>query len=260
VFRRSILTLTTLAAVAMTVALLAPPALATSPSLAQLRQERSHVRSLLAQARQRHRDAAADLAAARELAARLAAAGISAPAAVMPAVLPSPATVAPAATHDGLVPDGMDSQLASALLADGEVTAEELGALQARLAATRRQVKRWSEKLERLTRRIHRREQIARWAREHTWRPLIRIAGEKYGVDPGGLERMMMLESGGDPRVVGGIYNGLFQYTHSEWARHWNPYRHESIYDGWAQIRATALALSKGMGPGQWPNTYRMAF
>jgi hypothetical protein len=28
----------------------------------------------------------------------------------------------------------------------------------------------------------------------------------------------------------------------------------------WAQIRATALALSKGMGPSQWPNTYPMSF
>jgi hypothetical protein len=154
----------------------------------------------------------------------------------------------------------MDPELAASLLADGGVTSDELSALQDRVNATRRQVRRWADKLERLTQRIQRREQIARWARTHTWRPLIRIAGEKYGVDPGGLYRMMMLESGGNPRVVGGIYNGLFQYTHSEWARHWNPWRHQSIYDGWAQIRATALALRKGMGPGQWPNTYRMAF
>jgi hypothetical protein len=71
---------------------------------------------------------------------------------------------------------------------------------------------------------------------------------------------MMMLESGGEPGVVGGPYKGLFQFTTGEWARHWNPWRDESIFNGWAQIRACALALSKGMGPGQWPNTYPMAF
>jgi hypothetical protein len=70
---------------------------------------------------------------------------------------------------------------------------------------------------------------------------------------------MMMLESGGR-RTVGGMFKGLFQYYPSTWAGSWNPWRHESIYNGWAQIRATAYALSRGMGPGHWPNTYPMAF
>lgn len=262
-YRRPALTLSTIAAVALTAAaaLTAPASAgATSPTTAQLCHERARVRSHLAEARERARDAASDLAAARAFADRQSPATpdpASAPA--VPLATPSPLAGVPAAP-DGLGPEGMEPGLAARLLADGVVTADELSTLQERTAATRRQVRRWTDRLERLTRRIRRREQIARWASTHSWRPLIRIAGAKYGVDPGGLYRMMMLESGGDPRVVGGIYNGLFQYTHSEWVRHWNPWRHESIYDGWAQIRATALALSKGMGPGQWPFTYRMAF
>jgi soluble lytic murein transglycosylase-like protein len=252
VYRRIALALIAVAVTAA--AALAPPAHATSPTTAQLRQERARLRSVLVLARERARDAAADLASARIISGGL---PTESPA-VAGSVTPTPSPAPPPGA--GVIPADMDPALAAGLLADGAVTADELSALQARVVATRRQVRRWTDKLERLTRRIHRREQIARWARTHTWRPLIRIAGEKYGVDPGGLYRMMMLESGGDPRVVGGIYNGLYQYTHSEWARHWNPYRHESIYDGWAQIRATALALSKGMGPGQWPHTYPMAF
>ena len=248
--RNAIRPLTTLAAVALaTAAVLAPQASASSSTLPQLRQQRAHVRTVLAQAKARARDAAADLAAARALASGQATA--AAPVDGLPSPAPAP----------GPAPEPVaGSDLAVRLLADGVVTAEEVAALEARVTTSRHQVKRWTDKLGRLTRRIHRREQIARWAGDHAWRPLIRLAGEKYGVDPGGLYRMMMLESGGNPRVVGGIYNGLFQYTHSEWARHWNPWRHESIYDGWAQIRATALALSKGMGPGQWPHTYPMAF
>ena len=74
-----------------------------------------------------------------------------------------------------------------------------------------------------------------------------------------GLYRMMMLESGGS-RTIGGTYKGLFQYYPSTWSGSWNPWRGESIYNGWAQIRATAYALSRGMGRSQWPNTYPMAF
>ena len=240
-YRRSILTLIALAVVALTAATtLSPPASAVSPTTPQLKQQRAHVRQLLGQARQKARDAVADLAAALDLKAQ-----------TDGTALPAPA--APALT-------GADPSLAQRLLADGVVGDDEIAALKARADARRRQVQRWTHRLQRLNARLHLRRQVAQWAGAHDWRPLIEIAGAKYGVDSGGLYRMMLLESGGNPRVVGGIYNGLFQYTHSEWARHWNPYRHESIYDGWAQIRATALALSKGMGPGQWPYTYPAAF
>jgi len=78
-------------------------------------------------------------------------------------------------------------------------------------------------------------------------------------VSPVGLKRMMVLESGGRSRL-GGTYIGLFQYHPGTWRGTWNPWRRLSIYDGWAQIRATAYALHKGMGPSQWPNTYPRAF
>jgi len=38
------------------------------------------------------------------------------------------------------------------------------------------------------------------------------------------------------------------------------PWRHESIFNDWAQISATAFALSKGVGPSQEPTTYPVAF
>jgi hypothetical protein len=100
---------------------------------------------------------------------------------------------------------------------------------------------------------------IQRWNRSGQWKPLIEIAGRRYGVSATGLYRMMMLESGG-ARTAGCMHKGLFQYCPGTWTGSWNPWRHQSIYDGWAQIRATAYALSKGMGPGQWPHTYPMAF
>jgi soluble lytic murein transglycosylase-like protein len=242
VYRRTTTALIALAAVILTAAALAPVAGATSPSTAQLVEQRALARQALTQARDRSAQAAADVAAALALQTDVHGA---------PGVLPAP-LITP--------PPGMDQALAARLLGDGAVSDQEIAALRQRAEQRRRIVRRLELKVEHLSTRLHRRRQIERWARAHTWRPLVDIAGRKYGVDPGSLYRMMVLESGGNPAVVGGIYNGLFQYTHSEWARHWNPWRHESIYDGWAQIRATALALSKGMGPGQWPNTYPMAF
>ena len=44
------------------------------------------------------------------------------------------------------------------------------------------------------------------------------------------------------------MYKGLFQYYPATWSGSWNPWRRHSIFDGWAQIRATAYALSRGMG------------
>jgi hypothetical protein len=156
-------------------------------------------------------------------------------------------------------PAGMDPALAARLLADGVVSNEEIAVLQSRVSHAKKRVHRWAVKARRFAKRVHRRQQIATWARQHDWRPLIEIAGRKYSVSPAGLYRMMMLESGGQA-TVGTTYKGLFQYAPSTWVRHWNPWHHESVFNGWAQIRATALALSKGMGPGQWPNTYPMAF
>jgi len=240
---RSRLVFTMLALAVIAPATLAPSASATRVSDAQLRAQLRHAKQHLRLARERAQKARADLAAALELQAQLGGGGLGAT---------PPAGVTP--------PAGMDPALAARLLTDGVVSDDEIAALQTRVSRAKAFVHRRAVRVRNLTRRVRLRRQIATWARHHEWRPLIAIAGREYGVSPAGLYRMMMLESGGQPAVVSGPYNGLFQYTTSEWARLWNPWRHKSIYNGWAQIRATALALSRGLGPSQWPNTYPMAF
>ena len=93
------------------------------------------------------------------------------------------------------------------------------------------------------------------------WWPLIQSAAGKYDVNAGGMYRLMMVESGGnDSSGKHGQYMGLFQYSTSVWRGSWNPWRQASIFDGDAQIRATALAIHLGHGPGWWPGTYSWAF
>jgi soluble lytic murein transglycosylase-like protein len=243
VHRRLILTILAFVIVAVAApATLAPSASAYHVPDGQLKAQLRQAKQQLSAARDRAKKANADLAAALELRAQLGG---------DPGVTP-PAAIAP--------PPGMDAALAGLLLADGVVSDGEIVALKTRVAQARKLVLYRADKARRLAKRVQRRAQIATWARRHNWRPLIEIAGRKYGVSPAGLYRMMILESSGQPTVVSGPYKGLFQFTTSAWARHWNPWRHESIFNGWAQIRACALALSKGMGPGQWPNTYPMAF
>jgi hypothetical protein len=161
--------------------------------------------------------------------------------------------------RDPLADSPLPIDLAAALLADGVVSDEEIAALEQVAAAKRAAAERWAQRVDQLRRRLERREQIARWNRQGNWWPLIKIAGDKYGVAPAGLRRMMMMESGGRSHL-GGTFIGLFQYHPSTWRGTWNPWRQLSIHDGWAQIRATAYALHKGMGPSQWPNTYPRAF
>jgi len=239
---------TLLIAIALTVlaaGVIAGPAVAGSPSIGKLKRQLRHAKQSRQHARERVRAAAADLAGARELyaATNVAAEGVT----------PDPAAtpVVPPAT--------MDQTLAASLLADGVVTAEEVAAQRTRSARTQKLAHRWTTKVRRLRKRLTSLRQIAEWNRRGQWKPLIEIAGKQYGVSAAGLYRMMMLESGGR-RAVGGMYKGLFQYYPGTWAGSWNPWRRESISNGWAQIRATAYALSKGMGPSQWPNTYPMAF
>jgi len=55
-------------------------------------------------------------------------------------------------------------------------------------------------------------------------------------------------------------YLGLYQHSPSTWRGNWNPWRDRSIYDGVAQIWATATAIHRGYGPDMWPNTYPAAF
>lgn len=158
------------------------------------------------------------------------------------------------------LPELMNDTLPTRLLADQVVSDTEIAGLEKTLAAKRNAVATWTKKVKGLKARLKLRLQIEQWNRTHTWWPLIKIACAKYDdVDPQCLHRMMILESDGQPGL-GGPYQGLFQYSYTTWESKWNPWRHLSIYDGWAQIRATALAIHKGMGPSQWPNTYRMAF
>jgi hypothetical protein len=72
------------------------------------------------------------------------------------------------------------------------------------------------------------------------------------------MYRVMMCESGGNPRAKGarGAYLGLFQYAPATWRGSWNPYRNSSIWDAKAQIYATAKAWSIGM-QGQWGCYYK---
>jgi hypothetical protein len=156
-------------------------------------------------------------------------------------------------------PATMSPAFAAALLADGVVTADEVAAQKTRKARAKKLERKWTAKVRNLKKRIGTLKRIAAWNRRGTWKPLIAIAAKRYHVSAAGLYRMMMLESSGR-RTVGTTYKGLFQYYPSTWAGSWNPWRHESVFNGWAQIRATAYAISRGMGPSQWPNTYPMAF
>lgn len=171
------------------------------------------------------------------------------------------ATAATSATADtvGASLGTAQTQLAAALLADGVVTDGEVANLVATEIKARQSQRYWATRVSLLQRQVTRRLQIINWNRRGQWTPLIKIASSRYKVSAAGLRRLMLLESGGN-RYAGSAYKGLFQYAPSTWRGTWNPWRHDSIYNGWAQIQATALALRKGMGPGHWPNTYWRAF
>ena len=145
--------------------------------------------------------------------------------------------------------------MAALVLADQSISQAEVDQLQQAVAARRAAVRRWEERAQTLLRRLR----IRLWNRSGEWLPLIRIAAARYRVSADGLYRLMQLESGGN-RYAGRTYKGLFQYYPGTWRGSWNPWRGNSIYDGWSQIRATAYAIHRGMGPGHWPNTYPRAF
>ena len=92
------------------------------------------------------------------------------------------------------------------------------------------------------------------------WWPQIRAAAAADGIWAEGLYRLMQAESGGSAAASNGVDFGLFQYAAGTWKGAWNPWRSASIFDGDAQIRATALAISQGHGPAWWPTTYPWAF
>jgi peptidoglycan hydrolase CwlO-like protein len=95
------------------------------------------------------------------------------------------------------------------------------------------------------------------------WWPVIKDASAANGINPDGLYRLMMIESGGNASIVGGSggrFCGLFQYFPATWKGSWNPWRGESIFSGTAQIKATAFAIKMGKGPYWWNPSYQWAF
>ena len=114
--------------------------------------------------------------------------------------------------------------------------------------------------VQRLEAQVGHLDYIADCARDGRWKPVIDEVARENGISSAGLYRMMILESGGRRYADSGLYKGLFQYSPSTWQASWNPYRSASIYDGLAQIKATALAIRHGNGRQMWPNTYPAAF
>lgn len=137
---------------------------------------------------------------------------------------------------------------------DPAPTVEEL---KAKVAKARKAVRVWRQRVRRLARQYRQQQNMVRWERQHNWMKIIEVAAAKYHVKADGMYRMMMRESGGQ-RYAGadGAFKGLFQYWTGTWAASWNPWRHDSIYDGSSQIFATAYAIHKGMGPQMWTTTF----
>jgi hypothetical protein len=129
--------------------------------------------------------------------------------------------------------------------------------LKAKVAKARKAVRRWQQRVRLIARQVRQQLQMVSWERHAKWMPIIEIAARKYHVKADGMYRMMMRESGGR-RFAGAssAYKGLFQYWTGTWAASWNPWRHESIYDGSSQIFATAYAIHKGMGAQMWTTTW----
>jgi hypothetical protein len=101
---------------------------------------------------------------------------------------------------------------------------------------------------------------LQRAAAHGNWMPLVRDAAKQDRINAFGLRRLMTLESGGRVNAQNGSFHGLYQYCLSTWHGAWNPWRAQSLYNGEAQIRATALAIKRGWGRQMWPNTYPRAF
>jgi hypothetical protein len=133
-------------------------------------------------------------------------------------------------------------------------TVEEL---KARVDRMRHVVRMWQQRVRHLAEQYRLERKMAMWERRGKWMPIIEMAAARYHVKADGMYRMMMRESGGQ-RYAGanGAYKGLFQYWTGTWCASWNPWRHDSIYDGSSQIYATAYAISRGMGAQMWTTTW----
>ncbi len=161
------------------------------------------------------------------------------------------------------VPDGATEGPTSAVRSSGALRSArvaepaDIKALRTRVTQARKQVSQWKKRVSVLTAQVQEEEQIEAWENEHDWMPIMEIAAARYHVKADGMYRMMMRESGGNPRAgASGQFRGLFQYWTGTWKNTWNPYRDQSIFDGSSQIFATAYAIHKGMGPQMWTTTF----
>jgi soluble lytic murein transglycosylase-like protein len=154
--------------------------------------------------------------------------------------------------------EAADAALASAILARQN---RGLGPLILEVQKREYAVRFWKGVIKQLLAKQAKLAAVTQAASSGDWKTLIRRAAKKYGVDADGLYRLMMMESGGKARAVGaGRYYGLYQYALVTWKDDWNPWRGKSVYDGAAQIEASAYAIKKGMGRSLWGNTYPAAF
>ena len=164
----------------------------------------------------------------------------------------------PAGTLAGLAAEATPTTTTTSPAAATPPTVDQLNA---RIATARRAVSVWQQRVQRLARRVREQVQFAAWERNAQWRPIIEIAARKYGVNADGIYRMMMAESGGRSYAgAASAFKGLFQYCSSTWGASWNPWRHDSIYDGSSQIFATAYAIHKGMGAQMWTTTFALRY
>jgi soluble lytic murein transglycosylase-like protein len=172
--------------------------------------------------------------------------------AATPTPSPSPTDVTP--TPSPSPTDVTPTPTPSPLAATAGPSVDEL---RARVGKIRRHVRLLERRVQRLARKYRLQQQMAAWERQGKWMPIIEIAAAKYHVRANGIYGMMMRESGGQRHAGSSSpYKGLFQYHTGTWTASWNPYRHDSIYDGSSQIFATCYAVSRGMGPSMWTTTF----
>lgn len=89
------------------------------------------------------------------------------------------------------------------------------------------------------------------------YKETINVAAEKYRTDATVLYKLMILESNGNYKSVGGggRYKGLFQYTDGAWLSMSSKagYSGANIFDPAAQINVTAWAITHGY-KSKWPS------
>jgi len=173
-----------------------------------------------------------------------------------PSVSPLPDTTPSASPSASAAPSASPSPDASPSAGPSPASGPPLSQLRLTLKRDQRRVRRLAV----LVHRLHHEALLQRAAAHGNWMPMVRDAARHNHIDAVGLRRLMSYESGGAAHAENGAYHGLYQYCWSTWRSAWNPWRHSSIYDGEAQIRATALAIHRGWGPQMWPNTYPRAF